>query len=52
MRLGINQAKQILLVADGAEWIWLRIAPLLQRLGCQPDSIVELLDFYHAAEHL
>lgn len=52
VRLGIHQAKQVLILADGAEWIWLRIPPLLKRLGCPPESIVELLDFYHAAEHL
>jgi len=52
VRLGINQAKQVLLIADGAEWIWLRIPSLLKRLGCPPESIYELLDFYHAAEHL
>lgn len=52
VRLGINHALQVLLIADGAEWIWLRIPPLLKRLGCSPESIVELLDFYHAAEHL
>lgn len=52
VRLGINQAKQILLVADGAEWIWLRIPPVLQRLGCSPESIHQLLDFYHVTEHL
>lgn len=52
VRLGINQTSQVLLVADGAEWIWLRIPPLLKRLGCPPESIHELLDFYHAAEHL
>ena len=50
--LGVNQAKLVLLLADGAEWIWQRIPPLLKRLGCPPQSIVELLDFYHATEHL
>lgn len=50
--LGISQAKQVLLLADGAEWIWLRLPPLLQRLGCPAESIVQLLDFYHATEHL
>jgi len=30
--------------ADGAEWL-ARIPPLLKRLGCPPQSIVELLDF-------
>jgi FMN phosphatase YigB (HAD superfamily) len=52
VRLGINQAKQVLLVADGAEWIWKYIPPLLQRLGCPPESIHQLLDFYHVTEHL
>lgn len=50
--LGINQAKLVLLLADGAEWIWLRLPSLLQRLGCPAKSIVELLDFYHVTEHL
>lgn len=52
VRLGLNQAKQVLLVADGAEWIWQRIPPLLQRLGCPPQAVHQLLDFYHATEHL
>ena len=51
VRLGISQAKQVLLIADGAEWIWIHIPPLLKRLNC-PDETYQLLDFYHAAEHL
>lgn len=49
--LGINQAKQVLLIADGAEWIWKHIPPLLERLGC-PHETYQLLDFYHVTEHL
>ena len=49
--LGINQAKQVLLIADGAEWIGHHIPPLLKKLGC-PSSTYQLLDFYHATEHL
>lgn len=52
VRGGVNQAKQVLLLADGAEWIWQRIPPLLQRLGCPCECVNELLDFYHATEHL
>lgn len=52
VRLGINLASQVLLVADGASWIWQHIPPLLQRLGCPPSSTHGLLDFYHATEHL
>lgn len=49
--LGVEQAKQVLLIADGAEWIWKHIPPLLQKLGC-PHETYQLLDFYHATEHL
>jgi hypothetical protein len=49
--LGINPAKQILLIADGAEWIWQHIPPLLHRLAGS-EKIHYLLDFYHATEHL
>ena len=44
--LGISQAKQILFIADGAEWIWQHIPPLLNRLGCEKITHY-LLDFYH-----
>ena len=49
--LGINQARQVLLIADGAEWIWKHIPPLLEKLNC-PTETYQLLDFYHATEHI
>ena len=49
--LGIERAKQILLIADGAEWYGLHIPTLLNRLCCL-GKIYYLLDFYHATEHL
>jgi hypothetical protein len=52
VRLGIFLASQVLLVADGAKWIWQHIPPRGQRLGCPPSSTHGLLDFYHATEHL
>lgn len=48
--LGISQAKQVLLLADGAEWIWNHIPTLLKRLGGPNPE--QLLDFYHVTEHL
>src|SRR3954453_12460199 len=45
-------ADQILFVADGARWIWNRVGALLRRLGIEPDQVNELVDFYHAVEHL
>ena len=51
LSLGIKGAKQILLLADGAEWIWQHIPSLLNRLGCE-ELTYYLIDFYHATEHL
>jgi hypothetical protein len=50
--LKITTADKVLFVADGARWIWNRVGALLQRLGVKPDQVGELVDFYHAVEHL
>jgi hypothetical protein len=52
VKLGVVHANQVLLVADGALWIWQRIPALLKRLGLKTEQLIELIDFYHAAEHL
>lgn len=51
INLGVNQAKQVLFIADAAEWMWKHIPPLLKRLSC-PLLTYNLLDFYHVAQHL
>src|SRR4051812_19442123 len=50
--LGITQADKVLFVADGARWIWNRAGAMLRRLGVGPDRIEEVVDSYHAVEHL
>src|SRR5512143_3556656 len=50
--LKITTADRVLFVADGARWIWNRVAPLMRRLGIKPEQVDELVDFYHAVEHL
>lgn len=52
VRLGVHLAEQVLLLADGAVWIWERVPALLQRLGCPKERIISLLDFYHACKYL
>jgi len=42
---GYHQADKIILTADGAEWIWLMAQDRFK-------GAVEIVDFYHAAEHL
>ena len=45
LRRGLEQAKQVYVIGDGAAWIW--------RISAEyfPDTKEEL-DFYHASEHL
>ena len=50
--LKITTADKVLFVADGARWIWNRAGALPRRLGVKPERINELVDFYHAVEHL
>lgn len=52
VNLGINQAKEVLFIADGTEWMWKDIPPLLDRLGCSPETTYYLQYFYHVTEHL
>jgi hypothetical protein len=42
---GLLKCRQVAVVADGAEWIW-------QETGKYFASRVQILDFYHATEHL
>lgn len=51
-KLEIAQAKALLIVGDGAHWIWNRVNDLLEVLQIDKRKVYELLDFYHAVEHL
>jgi len=51
-KLNICTADKVLFVADGARWIWNRVATLMLSLGLLAHQFYELVDFYHAVEHL
>jgi hypothetical protein len=51
-KLNIGKADKILFVADGARWIWKRVSTLMLSLGLSLNQFYELIDFYHAVEHL
>jgi len=44
-RCGLKTAKQVILLGDGAKWIWEQIAPWLEGAIC-------IVDWYHAMEHV
>lgn len=49
---GAARAAEIILVGDGAPWIWNRADDLARTLDLEPRKIVQVADFYHAVEHL
>jgi hypothetical protein len=51
-QLDITGADHVLFIADGARWIWSRVAELVRSLGLAPQQVSELVDFYHAVQHL
>jgi len=50
--LGAHEARELVVVGDGAHWIWNRTADLAERLGISPDRITQVIDWYHAVEVL
>lgn len=48
--LGAGAARELIVVGDGAEWIWNRIEPLRERLELQPEQVIQVIDWYHAVE--
>lgn len=50
--MNVQAADKVLFVADGATWIWNRTQALAKKLGLKAEQYYEVLDFYHAVEHL
>ncbi len=52
--LNLSSVDQILFVADGAHWIWdsVHLARKMLNMGGVHCKILELIDFYHAVQHL
>jgi len=47
------QPTHVLLIADGAPWIWSRFTGLIdQKAFAGAGPVIQLIDFYHAVEHL
>jgi hypothetical protein len=49
---GIAEAAQVIVAADGANWFWDRLPALFKALQLDDERVVEVLDFYHALNHL
>jgi hypothetical protein len=51
-QLNFGAADKILFIVDGALWIWNRVSGLIKAVGLLSSNVFELVDFYHAVEHL
>jgi len=50
--LGAHNAEHVSLHGDGAAWIWGRAEEIREALSLAPDMFTEVVDRYHAVEHL
>ena len=51
-RLGAGRAEVVTFVADGAPWVWERLAWVERRVGLKPGRAVRVLDWCHAVHNL
>lgn len=47
VKRGAELAEEIIILGDGASWIWNRITPMFRK-----QQVTEVVDFYHASEYI
>lgn len=52
LRLGGSRATELVLVGDGAPWIWNRAESLRSKLGLAPERFHQVVDYFHVVERL
>lgn len=52
LRLGAHKAEELVLIGDGAPWIWNRANGLREQLGVPQERFVEIVDYFHVVERL
>jgi len=50
--LGAQSAEKLVIIGDGARWIWDRVEKIIEGVGIDPRKVTTIVDFYHAVEHL
>jgi hypothetical protein len=50
--LGVKMAEKLVIIGDGARWIWNRVSAIIEGVGIDPKKVTAIVDFYHAVEHL
>lgn len=51
-KLQVDKASHVQLIADGAQWIWNQVPPMLERLGVKQSRLTQTIDHCHATSYL
>ncbi len=51
-QIGANEAKEWVILGDGADWIWNRVPKLVEALDFDEDKVTQVVDFYHTVQRL
>jgi hypothetical protein len=52
LALGANHARELIILGDGAPWIWNRVSALAETVGIDSKRVFCILDTYHALKRL
>ena len=52
LTIGAHEATEWVIGGDGADWIWDRIDKLVEAVGFDRKKVTQVVDFYHATQHL
>lgn len=52
IHLGIERALEVVLLGDGAPWIWDRVPKLIKSVGGDDVKLTEIIDWTHAKQNL
>ena len=50
--VGAHLAEEVVILGDGAEWIWNRVDDLVKKVAINRSKVTEVVDFYHVVERL
>lgn len=50
--IGAHEAKEWIVVGDGADWIWDRVPALIEAVGFDSKKVTQVVDYYHATQRL
>lgn len=50
--LGARDAQDLIVLGDGAKWIWERVSELTACIELDPAKVTQVIDWYHAVETL